>query len=573
MLIVGINSSGYVTSAAVVKDGNLIFGCAEERLDRRKLSKYFPLKAIKSCLDYVGAKISDVDHFAIGYNPGISIGSRTRTGFSEWPGYPGARFFSNPNYLLPVLGDTDFEETQQIFRRTNGKQTNIRYVTHHLSHISNAFFLSQFPKAAIFSCDGYGERATTIWAKGSIEKGIDIIRQIDFPHSIGSLYATITQFLGYYPDGDEWKVMGAAAYGNPQRYYDKLRQLIHWDEEAQFELDLTYFNHFNFDVSPLYRPKLEALLFPPRRSEESFEQRHYDLAAGIQRIIQDYFKTALRWLHKQTDCSSVCLTGGVSMNSVCNGLAALDSPFENVYVPYAPDDSGNSIGAALWVAWQEGQIKSPNQISNAPYLGHSYSDDVIRQTLDRYHLSYTYAPAIEIQVADLLAKGKVVGWFQGRMEFGHRALGARSILADPRNPNMKDRINHAVKYREAFRPFAPSILAEAETKYFDVNRFIPVPYMEKVLPIRREMQSSIPAVVHADGTGRLQTVSSNDNPLYYKLIQAFNELTGIPVILNTSFNLNGEPIVESPSDAIRTFFSSGLDALALGSYLLQKKCD
>lgn len=570
MLIVGINSSGYVSSSAIIVDGKVVFGCAEERLDRRKLSKYFPFKSIKAGLDYVGASLQEVDHFAIGYNPGISVGSRTRTGYSEWPAYPGARFFSNPNYILPELGNIDFEETQQIFQRINGRPTSLRYVTHHLSHMSNAFFLSKFQDAAIFSCDGYGERATTVWAKGNINGGIDILKQIDFPQSIGSLYATITQFLGYYPDSDEWKVMGAAAYGDPQKYYDKLRLLINWDEEANFELDLSYFNHFNFDISPLFRPKLEALLFPRRRPDEPLEQRHYDLAAGIQKLIEDYFSVALRWLHKKTGCSSLCLTGGVSMNSVCNGIASIASPFENVYVPFAPDDNGNSIGAALWVAWQENELRSTDKVSNTPFLGRSYSNEEIRQTLDKYKLPYKHVPTIEKQVAELLSKGKVVGWFQGRMEFGHRALGARSILADPRDPKMKDRINQAVKYRENFRPFAPSILEESMTKYFEVSRYVPVPYMEKVLPIRKEFHADIPAVVHADGTGRLQTVSAKENPLYYQLIKEFNQLTGVPIVLNTSFNLNAEPIVESPSDAIRTFFSSGLDALALGQYLLQK---
>lgn len=570
MLIVGINSSGYVSSAAIVIDGKLVFGCAEERLDRRKFSKYFPHKAIKAGLDHIGARISDVDHFAIGYNPGISIGSRTRAGFSEWPAYPGARLFSNPNHLLPELGDIDLEETKQLFRRRSGRETSLRYVTHHLAHASNAFFLSQFPESAIFSCDGYGERATTVWAKGHIKNGIDIIRQIDFPQSIGILYASITQFLGFRPHSDEWKVMGAAAYGDPNRYYKKLRKLISWDDYGQFEIDLSYFNYFDFDVAPLYRPKLEELLFSPRCEDDPLEQQHYDLAAAIQKLTEEYFGVALRSLHAQTRCSSVCLTGGVAMNSVCNGKVTLESPFDKVYVPFAPDDNGNSIGAALWVAWQEGELKSAGPISNTPYLGRSYSPEEIRQTLDRYHLTFTHVPNIEIKVADLLAAGKVVGWFQGRMEFGDRALGARSILADPRDPDMKDKINRAVKYREAFRPFAPSILAEAEMEYFQTDHFIPVPYMEKVLPIREEMRTHIPAVVHGDGTGRLQTVHLEDNPLYYKLIKAFCDRTGIPIVVNTSFNLNGEPIVESPSDAIRTFYTSGLDALALGPFLLQK---
>lgn len=569
MLIIGIHNTGILSSAAAVVDGQLVFGCAEERLDRRKFSKYFPHKAIQACLSHIGATLADVDVFAIGWNPAINIGNRYRAGFSEWPAYPGARFYSNPNQLLPSLGDVNFDETLQTFSRMSGRDTRIRYVTHHLAHAANAFLLSPFPEAAVFSCDGYGERATTIWAKAD-RTGLKVSSEILFPHSIGSLYGTMTQFLGFRPDLDEWKVMGAAAYGDPERYEKDLRRLLSWDDQARFELDLSYFNHFSFDSSPLYTPKLEALLGPARRDGEPLDQRHYDLAAGIQRVTETYLHVALAHLHQVTACDSVCLTGGVLMNSVFNGQAALVSPFEQIYVPFAPDDSGNSIGAALWVAWQESEFRAGTSISHLPYLGRAYGDEEIQQTMDRYHLPYESMPDTQARVADLLAAGKIVGWFQGRMEFGQRALGSRSILADPRDPAMKDKINRAVKYREAFRPFAPSILAEAETIYFDTEHFIPVPYMEKVLPIRPSMREHIPAVVHADGSGRLQTVQKRDNPQYYALIEAFQKRTGVPIVLNTSFNLNGEPIVESPTDAIRTFYSSGLDALALGSFLLQK---
>lgn len=570
MIIVGINSSGYISSAAFVVDGKLVFACSEERLDRQKQSKSFPLRAIQAGLDYLKISLSDVDCFAVGYNPGISIGSRTRTGFSEWPGYNGARFYSNPNYLLPLLGNTDFSETRQTFERFNGKKTEICYVTHHLSHMSNAFFLSQYPESAIFSCDGYGEKTTTVWGKGSLKSGIEILKTIDFPYSIGSLYGSITQFLGYKPDGDEWKIMGASAYGNPDKYYKEIRSLINWDESGQYEMDLSYFNYFDFDLSPMYRPKLEKLLFKHRLPKEAFEQRHYDLAASLQKVVEEYLLTAISWLHKETRCRSLCLTGGIAMNSVFNGKASYLSPFENIYVPHAPDDSGNSIGAALWVASNSGQKIVLDSNLSTSYLGRSYNNQEIEEILTRYCLKTNYLPNIEKKVAQLLAKGKIIGWFQGRMEFGQRALGNRSILADPRDPNMKDKINKAVKYRESFRPFAPSVLEEYQKEYFEIENCIPVPYMEKVFPIRKEKQKLIPAVVHADGTGRLQTVNQSTNPLYYKLIEEFKRITNIPIVLNTSFNVNGEPIVESPTDAIRTFYSSGLDALAIGSYLIEK---
>ncbi len=569
MIIVGIHNTGILSSAAVVVDGELKFGCAEERLDRRKYSKYFPHQAVKACLDAVGAKMSDVDYFAIGWNPAINIASRYRAGFSEWPAYPGARFYTNPNHLLPQIGQDDFLDTEQIFRAADGSEVKIVYVTHHLAHIANAYHLSGFDEAAIFSCDGYGERATTVWGhmRGN---DIKILRQIEFPHSIGSLYSTITEFLGFRPDLDEWKVMGATAYGDPAGYYPALHKLIHYEPDGRFELDLAYFQHFNFDTAGMYTHKLIDLLGEPRSSDQPMEQRHYDIAAALQQITEEYLFTAIEWLHRETGSPRLCMTGGVLMNSVFNGKAALESSFKEVYVPHAADDSGNSIGAALWVAQQKGELTPGKPIYNLSYLGRSYTDDQIRDALDRYGLTYTHIPDIGERVACLLAEGKIAGWFQGRMEFGQRALGNRSILADPRDGTMKDKINRAVKYREAFRPFAPSVLEEAMTTYFDTDRLIPVPYMEKVFMIRPAMREKIPAVVHADGSGRLQTINRAQNPQYYDLIKAFERITGVPIVLNTSFNLNGEPVVESPTDAIRTFFSSGMDILAIGHYLLTK---
>ena len=519
MLIVGLNTSGDVSSAAIVADGELVFGCAEERLDRQKLSRRFPLGSIQAGLTHIGATIGDVDQFAIGYNPGISVAGRMRPGFSDWPGYPGGRLYSNPNYLLPELGDHASTETQQIFRRSAGGAEHLRYVTHHLAHAANAFLLSGFTEAAIFSCDGYGERTTTMWARADA-KGIHSIREIEYPHSIGSLYAALTQFLGFRPHSDEWKVMGAAALGDSSTTINKLTRLIRWDDSANFELDLSYFNFFNFDISPMYRTKLEDLLGPARRTSEPMKPRHFDIAAGIQRLIEVYLEHAVAWLHSQTRSANVCLTGGLAMNSVFNGLTSLRGPFRNVYVPFAPDDSGNSIGAALWVAWQEGELKNFGCYANRSRIGRAYSEEMIERDLKRFHLSYSRMTDICDSVAGLLEQGKVVAWFQGRAEFGPRALGSRSILADPRNAGTRDLVNGAVKFREWFRPFAPAILVEAQTEYFEVDHVIPVRYMEKVFPVRSGMRNRIPAVVHADGSGRLQTVSTDDD----SLVSSFDKL-------------------------------------------------
>ncbi|MEO5374330.1 MAG: carbamoyltransferase [Alphaproteobacteria bacterium] len=570
MIIVGIHNTGTTSSAAIVVDGSLEFGCAEERLDRRKYSKYFPERAIDACLDWTGATLADVDAFAIGWNPGINIAGRYRAGFSEWPAYPGARLYTSANRLLPRLESGELTATDQIFAAEPGQGADTRFVhvTHHLAHCANAFYLSGFDDAALFSCDGYGERTTTVWGRG---QGGDIttLRQSAFPHSIGSFYAAVTQFLGFRPDLDEWKVMGAAAYGDPARYQAALSGLLNYDEDGRFELDLRYFAHFDFDSRSLFAPRITELLGPPRPASAPMEPRHFDIAAALQAVVETYLFTAVRWLARATGCRRACLSGGVMMNSLFNGRLAQTDIFDDVFIPFAPDDSGNSIGAALWLAHRE-EPPGRCRVQRSPYLGRDYADDAIRAVLDRFKLRYRVLGDVPGEVADLLAAGKVVAWFQGRMEFGQRALGARSILADPRDPHMKDRINAAVKFREGFRPFAPAVPAESLGEWFAVDRPLAVPYMEKVLPIRADRRHLIPAVVHADGTGRLQTVERSMNPLFHDLLTAFGQRTGVPILLNTSFNVAEEPIVESPADAIRTFYASGIDALVCGRYSLIK---
>ena len=568
MLIVGIHNTGILSSAAIVADGVLRFGCAEERFSRQKYDKQFPHRSIDAGLAHIGATHDDVDAFVVAWNPALNIGERYRASFSEWPAYPGARFYSNPNHLLPRLTPSNFVATDQVFHRDRGKSARIIYVNHHLAHAAGSYFASDFSEAAIFTCDGYGEQATTAWFRAKGGK-IELLREVRFPHSIGQFYSTITQFLGFRPNLDEWKVMGAAAYGDPRAYYNTLNTLIRQDDTAGFELDLRYFRHFDFDARYAYTDALCEILGPPRGRDQPIEQRHFDLAAALQKITEQYLFSAVRWLKTQVDTPNLCLSGGVIMNSVFNGRVAAEGPFTNVHVPFAADDSGNSIGAALWAADRDGDPIDQLAAAN-PYLGRSFDEAAIAAQIAAIKLKAHRPPDITAATAELLAQGKIVGWFQGRMEFGQRALGARSILADPRDATMKERINSAIKFREGFRPFAPAILAEEAQAWFVMPRPIPVPYMEKVLTVRAEKRGIIPAVVHADGSGRLQTVTKTLHPLFYELISAFNRLTGIPVVLNTSFNINDEPIVESPADALRTFYSSGLDALAIGPFLISK---
>ena len=569
MLVVGIHNTGIISTAAFVADGKLVYGAAEERLSRRKHSKYFPHRVIEAGLKFLHATHADVDVYAIGWNPALNIAERTRAGFSEWPAYPGERFYSNPNQILPLLGLDGLVATEQSFLGADGGKANFTYVDHHLSHCVNAYLLSGFDEAAILSCDGYGEKASTVWAIGR-GGGIEKIRRLDFPHSLGCFYSAITELLGFRPDHDEWKVMGAAAFGDPEPYRKAMGRLLLDAEDGSYRLDLNLFDHFNFDSKGMLSSSALELLGERRGKNEELTQRHYDIAAAAQKRLEEVLRRTLVRFREQTGLANLCLTGGVAMNSVFNGKAAIDGPFDKIYVPFAPDDSGNSIGAALWCAQRHGETIDLGDRPVSPFLGSEYGDEEIRETLDRYRLAYESVDDPAQVTAEMLAEGKIVGWFQGRMEFGQRALGGRSILADPRDAATKDKINAAVKFREAFRPFAPALAAEAVAEWFEAPASTRAPYMEMVFPIRASRRNDIAAVVHADGTGRLQTVERRTQPLFRAVIDSFAERTGIPVVLNTSFNLSGEPIVESPSDAVRVFMTSGMDALVIGRQVLAK---
>ena len=570
MYVLGLHNSGWTTSAALFKDHRLIAACPEERLNRQKHSRLFPIRSIQYCLEEGKIGIDQVEYVAVGWNPGVNIAARYRGGFSERLRFAGEWLYSLPNHLFGRLLETEISNTEQIFSLPDSN-LRIQHVDHHDSHAALAYFPSPFESSAIFTTDGYGERICTAWKFGQGNK-ISTHQATHFPQSIGCFYSTITEFLGYEPDADEWKVMGMAAYGDPKPFRDQIRTLYRLGEQGRYEFDLTYFNHFSFETRNMYSDKMKALLGGPRGPEDTLRQRDYDLAAATQEALEEIIFHCLNYLHEVTQSRNLCLSGGTIMNSVCNGKIIQNTPFENVYIPFSPDDTGNSIGAALQLYFM--RLDHPRAKVNLdhPFLGPKFSNQEIEETLQKYNLPYRRSDGVVQETAELLAKGSVVGWFQGRMEFGQRALGNRSILADPRDARMKDRVNSAIKYREGFRPFAPSILADKASEFFEMESNTAVPFMERVYMIRPSKRSMIPAVTHNDGSGRLQTVSREFNPRYYELIQSFEYITGVPIILNTSFNIKGEPVVCSPTDAIRTFFTSGLDALILEDVIIHKGC-
>jgi len=564
--ILGLNSAGFNTASALIVNGEVVFAAEEERLIREKRTRRFPIRSVREALKVAGLRIEELDAVAVAWNPAINLEAFSLP-HSQRARYLGEIFYNVPSYLMTLKGDNAVLFSRQTVEFVDGTKLAIYYVMHHLAHAAS-FFFSPYDDAAVMSIDAFGERQSVLFASGERNK-LHLLWSQDFPHSLGSFYSTMTEFLGFEPRNDEWKLMGASSYGDPKRYYDKVRSLVHMEkEEEEFELDLSYFNHYQFPRRLMYTPKLPKLLgLPPNEREKPLSGDYYDLAAAAQRVMEEVYFYLLNRLYAQTKLDKLVLAGGVAYNSVANGKVLEMTPFRQVFIPPVPDDSGGSLGAAYYVHHQiNGHPRS--YIMNSNYLGPEYSNTEIQTDLNKFKIRYKVVQDPARVAAELIASGRIIGWFQGRLEFGDRALGNRSILADPRDPSMKDKVNETVKYREAFRPYAPSILLEYLDAYF-VNA-VPTPFMEKVFPVRPEKRSIIPAVTHVDGTGRLQTVTRDQNSLFWHLIDEFRQLTGVPVVLNTSFNLKGEPVVCSPQDALRTFYSSGLDVLIMGNCLVEK---
>ena len=567
MRILGICHDVIICSAALIEDGRVVAAVAEERLDRQKRSRVFPTRAIAEVLRIGETSWEDVDEVAVAWNPAIEA-ETTPGGFLHARRWRTEHFMQVPTRLLSLSGKAASPQTSHTELWEGGPP--ITYVDHYLAHLGNAVFLSPFESCAVCILDGRAERGTGLLAKVEGTK-IDIISETLFPHSLGLLYGALTQLLGFRPDSDEWKVMALASYAEADNeYLGPMRELIQVDERGRLKVALDHFEFYNFWDKRMFSDRLVETFGPPRARSKPITERHHRIAAALQLVFEETVAQVLHRLHEQTGLPDVVVRGGCFMNSVFNGKITALTPFERTFISSCPDDSGTSIGAALHLhAMRTGERDVAAMTHN--YWGTQYSDAECLEVAKRFKL-----PNVEVvddpshRAAQDLASDRLIGWFQGRAEFGQRALGNRSILADPRSPDAKDRVNAAVKFRESFRPFAPAILVEHVADWFECEPDARVPFMEQVFPFRSAKAKEVPAVVHVDGSGRLQTVDEHSSPRYRRLIEAFHADTGVPIVLNTSFNLNGEPMVEAPEDAVRTFYSCGLDVLYLGNVRIAK---
>jgi carbamoyltransferase len=578
MYILGINAYHGNASAAIIADGRLIAAVEEERFNRVKYAAGFPAAAIRYCLDTAGIKLSEVDHIAIPRNPWARIGTKLWYAI-RMPSFATERVKVMGQFVgIPEALAKAFDVSPQSIR------ARFHRIEHHQAHLASTFFVSPFENAALLSADGLGDFASTMWGVGH-GNHMKIDGAVAFPHSLGLYYTAMSQYLGFRKFGDEYKVMGLAAYGEPA-YMDEYRRIVRNTRGVGFHLGLKYFKHHRTGPEMTWRdadktPELGAMyseymckrLGPSRDSAAPVEKKHKDGAASLQARLEEVLFQMLRALHARTGQKAVCLAGGVAFNCVANGKIVDQTPFEKIFVQPAAGDAGLAIGAAYHVYHQILGLPRLFVMENS-YWGPSYSHEKIRAAINSSRLPNEgleilelHEKATAIEAAKEVADGKILGWFQGRAEWGPRALGNRSIVADPRRPDMKETLNARIKHREMFRPFAPSILAESTGEYFEKSD--PCPFMTQAYSVRPEKRDVIPAPTHVDGTGRLQTVTYAENPRYWRLIREFANLTGVPVVLNTSFNDN-EPIVCKPEEAIDCFLRTKMDALVLGDFLIRK---
>ncbi|MFL6212873.1 MAG: carbamoyltransferase [Blastocatellia bacterium] len=594
MIILGINAYHGDAAAAIIRDGRLIAAAEEERFNRRKHCAGFPTESIRYCLQAAGVDISDVDHIGISRDPSAHLhkkvlfaatrAAKSLTSFDR-PKAPGGAAKSRGIFdaVAERLANTakvrDLRD--EIAKQLGVAKTTVRAefhnIEHHRAHLASSFYVSPFERAALLSIDGFGDFISTMWGVGD-GNSIDVLGQVEYPHSTGIVYTATTQFLGFPHYGDEGKVMGLAPYGRP-RYMEEFRDIIRTEEGGRFKLNLDYFRHhaegvdMSWDegspvIGRIFSDEYAKLFGPPREAGTALTEREQDIAASLQLRLEEVGFHLLNHLHEATGLTDLGLSGGVAYNSVMNGKILLNTPFRRVFVQPAAGDSGTAIGVCYQI--HNGKLNgSRAEVMEGAYTGPEFSDEEIRAELARAGLEYESYSDREVtrRAAQDIADGAVIGWFQGRMEFGPRALGNRSIVVDPRRADMKDILNERIKKREPFRPFAPSILEECVGDYFEQTH--PAPTMLMVYQIKPERRAEIPAVTHVDGSGRLQTVSRAGNPRYYQLISDFNELTGVPVVLNTSFNEN-EPVVCTPRHAIDCFLKTRMDVLYLGNHAVRR---
>jgi len=577
MIVLGINAYHGDSSACIIKKGYLIAAVEEERFTRVKHWAGFPKNAIQYCLKEANVSLNEVSHIALNRNPKANIFQKFIYLFKQRPQIQMIKDrFKNSLKIGSIA---------EIFEQEFGIKPNAKshFVEHHIAHLASAFMVSPFDNAAVVSVDGFGDFVGSMWGIGNNNR-LFIKDRIYFPHSLGLLYLAITQYLGFPNYGDEYKVMGLAAYGKPI-LVDQMKDLVHLKSEGRFELNLKYFTHYlkgaamtwngKPTMGPVFSTALESLLGKSRKAGEDIEPIHENIAASLQALYETALFHILNHVYSKTKNNILCLAGGCGMNSVANGKIFDKTPFTEVYIQSAAGDAGGAIGAAFYV-WNDVLKQKRQFVMNHSYWGPQFTNEEIRDILNsrkelqsnKFSLTrFESKKELCKKIAIEIASGNVIGWFQGRMEWGARALGNRSILANPCDDRMKDILNRKIKKRESFRPFAPSILQEEVSKYFEKS--YPDPFMIKVYPIKREKRKEIPAVTHVDGTGRLQTVSKKDNPLYCQLISEVKKVTGVPIVLNTSFNEN-EPVVCSPSEALDCFFRTKMDVLVLENFFIKR---
>ena len=563
MKILSVYPYTHISSAALMVNGKIKSACQEERFNRRKMSTDFPTNSIKWCLKENNLKLEDVDLIVVPWNPqkNINHASLRWVNTMRWRG---EMLINVPTNLMRIINEKEADSMQISWGKNK-----LLFIDHHFCHAAFGYYQSGYKNANILTIDGHGETETCFFGNAKNEK-ISRLHSIEYPHSIGLFYGTFTDFLGFKPDSDEWKVMALSSFDNKNKFDDLISELYNLTKDG-FELDLSYFSFYTFDRRPnFFSKKFVELIGEPRKKDDKLKKIHYQIASAMQRHFEKIVIHLIKVLGSKSTSKNLILGGGAAMNCVFNGKLDNLNLYSNNHISYAPDDSGVSIGAALYAhhKFYKSRFK-PNQVKSC-YYGPSFEDKEISKTLDQFKIIYKKKDNIEKYAAKKISEGNLIGWFQGKMEFGHRALGNRSIVADPRRKDIKNVINKAVKFRENFRPFAPAILEEYQRDLMIMPKNRNVYFMERAYKFKRKWVDKIPGVVHADKTGRIQTVSKKINPKFYNLIQNFKDITGVPLLLNTSFNLNGEPIVLNPSDAIRTFYSCGLDILILGNYVVKK---
>jgi len=578
MIILGINAYHANAAAAIVVDGRLIAAVEEERLNRVKYAAGLPARAIQFCLDQAGAKLAEVDHIAVPRDPWARLGTKLRFAVRM------PRFALDRVRVMRRFAGVREDLAAAFELAPDAIRAQFHRIEHHRAHLASTFFVSPFDSAAVLSADGLGDFASLMCAIGQ-GPTMRVLGEVAFPHSLGMYYTALTQYLGFWKFGDEYKVMGLAAYGQPE-FLDELRRIVRSHGDLSFRLGLEYFMHQtqgsemswrDANSTPvlgrIFSPYLEKRLGPARKPDEPLTQRHHNIAASMQKALEEVLGSCWNGLARASGQKALCLAGGVAFNCVANGNIFDATSFEHVYVQPAAGDAGLSVGAAFAVNHQV--LGRPREFTmEHAYWGPQYLPSEIRTVVDRVGAS----DGVEIAsldettlieaTAQHIAAGKIVGWFQGAAEWGPRALGNRSILADPRRAEMKEILNRRIKHREIFRPFAPSIVEESVGEFFEKTH--PSPFMTFAYPVRADKRAVIPAPTHVDGTARLQTVSRSANPLYWKLLHAVGDLTAVPVVLNTSFNDN-EPIVCRPEEALDCFRRTQMDVLVMGNFILQRK--